>query len=1097
MEEVNGKERFLVTGDFPILESSFVKEIRSTKTKDPFSPLLILVSSKLLGLHLRRLLAEQGVSHFNLRFKTLEECAREISTPHLLAQGKNEIPEYADELIIGNITENLAKRDQDFYFKEIGNRPGFHRAALATIKDLKDACLSPDEFERSLHDSRISKKIHISKLKDFVKIWKGYEERIQSLKYYDEPDLMVSANQWVKNFSCLQETPKILVYGFYDFNAAQRRFLKTCFGEKETTTFLPYEPTPAFEFVKPTLNWLREMKFKEVSCDSKVARTRVPPIEHLCQHIFSGGKGIESLGKEIEILSAPGEPREVRELIRKAIQSSQKEGIPLHEIGILLRTPEEYATLFREEFESLKMEPYFREGVPLGHTRAGRSLLLILNIIQHQFSRSSVMEFVTFAKLRTDLFSSEKSSRVNHSRWEAISIKAGIVQGEKEWEERLRRLQESALMEKENEEEDEGTRRFHPEDIVALNQLTLFTQKLFGNLHHILRAKRWNEKVEALLQAYEDLIVMDDDGLLVKQAIKRLSDLDGLGLEPSQSDFIRLVNEVLHEERRLLGKFQRNGPVLVHLMAARGVPFQMVILPGMVEKSFPPLIRQDAILLDRERKEINRFLSGRENGPLPLKAEGRLDEERLLFRLTVGAAKKRLILSFPRIEIGTGKERLPSSFLLASVEALTGKSVDFNRFERFENFDRIPLSRMATLSPEEALDLLEYDIAQGQKNLTSEKPEALLYLKDASPFFTKGLVLESSRWGKRGFTTYDGVLGSKEALDILRNCYSLYEKSISPTWLETYATCPYQYLLSKIMGIEAFTEPERETTLSPPDKGKLVHEILWQFYTDLKREKGRAFQLNSEDLPKLNEIARKRFDAFEKMGITGYPALWEVAKREILDMLKEFFDKELNDSEFIPAYFEVRYGMRSHGGQESEISTEDPIPFKLAERTINLRGRIDRIDLTRDGKKARIRDYKTGKVTAKENEFQGGTTLQLPLYLYAVRQLLQPLHKGIQVESAEYCFLKEQKTVCFEASQLDEKESELQEILQTISEGIEEGIFIPYPDGLGCRYRSCDFRTICGTWASILFDRKSRDPKVKRYLEMVTKKREEAEEGEE
>ena len=104
-----------------------------------------------------------------------------------------------------------------------------------------------------------------------------------------------------------------------------------------------------------------------------------------------------------------------------------------------------------------------------------------------------------------------------------------------------------------------------------------------------------------------------------------------------------------------------------------------------------------------------------------MKAEGRLEEERLLFRLTVGAAREKLILSFPRIEIGTGRERLPSSFLLASIKALTGKSVDFNQLEKFPGFVRIPLSEIAVKSPEEALDEVEYDLSVGQEKLAAKK----------------------------------------------------------------------------------------------------------------------------------------------------------------------------------------------------------------------------------------------------------------------------------------------------------------------------------------------------------------------------------------
>jgi ATP-dependent helicase/DNAse subunit B len=283
------------------------------------------------------------------------------------------------------------------------------------------------------------------------------------------------------------------------------------------------------------------------------------------------------------------------------------------------------------------------------------------------------------------------------------------------------------------------------------------------------------------------------------------------------------------------------------------------------------------------------------------------------------------------------------------------------------------------------------------------------------------------------------------------------------------------------MGIEALTEPEKEATINPLDKGTLIHSILWKFFTGLRKERGSSLQLEPKDLERLLETANKKFIEFEKMGVTGYSMLWEVEKRNILDNLIDFFNEELNNTEFIPTYFEVRYGMKHLDFQESEISTEEPVPLKLAGKTINLRGRIDRIDLTKDGKGARVRDYKTGKVWAKANDFQGGTTLQLPLYLYAARHLLGPLYKGIQVESAEYYSLKNRKRVSFEGFELTAKEAELQEILKTIAGSIEEGVFIAVPNAQ-CRY--CELKIICGTWTEMLFNRKSKDPRVKRYLEM-------------
>lgn len=1086
--------KILWTGDYSDLELLFINEVKATRSQDPFNPLLILVSSKLLGLHLRRLLAESGINHFNLRFKTLEEFAREVSTPHFLSQGKKELPSYANELIIGDLAKSLLEKDKEFYFHDIVDRPGFHQAILATIKDLKDACLLPEDIEPLLRDTIVSKQIHLPKLKDFFKLWRGYQERLEDLKCYDESDLMISARQWVKDSIYLKQTPKMLIYGFYDFNASQREVLKACFEEKETMVFLPCEPTHAFEFVKPTLKWFRESGFKEIMTEKSYPQTRSPSLNHLCRNLFQKGEPIENPLEGIQIISAPGELREVREVIRIALQTSQKEEIPFHEMGILLRSPEEYSRHFREAFDALGINPYLREGLPLSETHSGRCLLMLLNIMNRNFSRQSVMEFATFAKLRTDRFSSKDGFDLNLPRWDAISIQAGIVEGEKEWEQRLQRLRESWVKKREAEEDDEGKSRFHKEVLIALEQLIQFTRDLFISLQLLAGSNTWDGKAKALLNAFDRFVEQDEEGLLVKQAIRRLSELDLSGIPPTLQDFARLVGEVLKAELIPTGRFQRNGPTIANLMAARGVPFKMVILPGMVEKSFPPLIRQDAILLDHERKIINQSLSGKKNEPLPLKAEGRLDEERLLFRLAIGAATKKLILSFPRIEIGTERERLPSSFLLASVKALTGKSANFNQLESFPGFVRISLSEIAVKSPEEALDEVEFDLSLGQKKLSEKKPEALLYLREVSPFFGRGLQLEFSRWGRRTFTGYDGILTSKEALEILRERYSIFKKTISPTRLEAYADCPYQYLLNVIMGVEALTEPEREVTISPPDRGKLIHDILWRFFTDLKKERGPLLQLKPEDLERLLETAQRKFTEFEQVGVTGFPMLWEVEKKSMLNVLKDFFIEELNETEFVPTYFEVRYGMKHLDFQESEISTEEPVPIKLGEKTLNLRGRIDRIDLTRDAKRARVRDYKTGKVLAKANEFQGGKTLQLPLYLYAARKLLSPLHKGIQVESAEYYYLKNQKPIPFEASQLEQKESRLQDILETIAKGIEEGIFIPYPDKENCNYRSCDFRLVCGSWAQILFNRKSKDPRVKRYLEMVTEGAKESEE---
>ena len=304
MSEGQANKRTLITGDYPALEWCFVREVKAARTKDRFNPLLILVSSKLLGLHLRRLLAENGMPHFNLRFRTVEEFAREVGAPHLLGQGKTQVPPHADELMVGSISKSLAAKDRGFYFHDITDHPGFHRAVLATLKDLKDASLSPKQMEPLLADTKTAKQVHLRKVKDLLILWKVYEKRLQDLGWYDESDVMVSACQHVKDSTCLIQAQKMIIYGFYDFNMVQKRLLQSCFNEKETIVFLPYEPERAFEYVKPTRSWLKDNSFKETSAEVPEPNKGSRPLDHLCRHLFDDGKPAETSPDVVQIISS-------------------------------------------------------------------------------------------------------------------------------------------------------------------------------------------------------------------------------------------------------------------------------------------------------------------------------------------------------------------------------------------------------------------------------------------------------------------------------------------------------------------------------------------------------------------------------------------------------------------------------------------------------------------------------------------------------------------------------------------------------------------------------------------------------------------------
>jgi superfamily I DNA/RNA helicase/RecB family exonuclease len=1076
--------RKLVTGDYPHLQEVFLEEVTRLRDQDKLSPLIVLVSSHLLGLHLQRFLAARGTAHINLRFLTLENLAAEAAAPALAAQGMGQVPSFASEMIISTAAGQLASHHKKFYFREIADRPGFHLAALSTIEDLKKACLSPGDLKAEVRLPGVKRGINEAKVGDLLKLWKAYEDRLGDLDWFDECDLMREAARVIPTSGMIDDASAIIVYGFYDFNTLQQRLLQSCFESRDTVCFVPYEPKPAFKYAQPAVSWLKSNAFREApDADAGSALPRAASIQHLCDHFSGEGQRAETPEEGITIISAPGELREVRETIRDVIARARRDEMPLREVGILLRNPEPYASIFREVLDSLGFKPYMPEGTPLSATRAGRSLLLMLDILRHDFARRTVMDFTTFARLRNTGTHGREETFFPTSLWDVISMEAGVVGGTDEWLSRLKR--HCSDLGQERKESESSRSRPSREKTEAARSLCEFIEKVVSLLTTVRDGYTWTQKTLGLIDAFSKIVEDDEHTGDIKSALEQLKDLDALGTTPSEEQFCGFAEEALTASSGSLGKFQRNGPAVLNLMASRGIPFRLVVLPGMVEKSFPPVVRQDAILLDDERAALNQALTRTDSNPLRLKARERLDEERLLFRLAVGAASDNLLLTYPRIEIATARERLPSSLLLAAIKALSGRQVDFEAVERFAGFKRIALAQLATSEPEKALDRLEYDLAQALHEIADRRPRHLYLLRETCNPFNLALRLEAERWGRKVFTHYDGVLTTTGSRTTRAATHSIGSRTVSPTRLETYARCPYRYLLDTVMRIEPLIEPEHTVEISPLERGKLIHQILWEFLMQLKKDRGFPVRIQPGDRGMLNDIATRQFAEFEESGTTGYPALWAIEKETILGDLDRFIDEQVSETDFLPAYFEVRYGMKPYDSDESEISTETPLPLSVGSRDISIKGKIDRIDITRDGQHGRVIDYKSGKAYSRPNDLGGGANLQLPLYMIAAEWILKDLHQAVRMEQAEYYHITEDKSrkrhIGFDRETLQSKTQDLATILDTIVESIDSGLFFACP---GNYCRSCDFLFICGAYRHTLFDMKSEDPAVKDFMKM-------------
>jgi ATP-dependent helicase/DNAse subunit B len=322
------------------------------------------------------------------------------------------------------------------------------------------------------------------------------------------------------------------------------------------------------------------------------------------------------------------------------------------------------------------------------------------------------------------------------------------------------------------------------------------------------------------------------------------------------------------------------------------------------------------------------------------------------------------------------------------------------------------------------------------------------------------------------------MLNAEVTKHVLRRYLSPAGFRLSASVLELYARCPFRYFLTTLLGLSPLEDPEQVFSLHPRDRGGLLHDILYEFFSRLRQN--HLFPLATQERRALTnmlmEIAEKHFQTFARTGTTGFALPWELERERMLECLTSLLSRECEaDDGFVPTAFEVHFGgeeAQREGDTESGFFPSQAVQFVLADgEEIALRGRIDRIDLSADQQRARVIDYKTGKPV--RGRFARGTALQLPLYLFAARAL-RPEHMWV---SAEYAYVDRSGRsgrASFTEDTWADTLKTLRQIVTVLVGGIRSGYFFATPESC----YPCPFPLICGSHAETCAARKQTDPRV-------------------
>jgi len=332
---------------------------------------------------------------------------------------------------------------------------------------------------------------------------------------------------------------------------------------------------------------------------------------------------------------------------------------------------------------------------------------------------------------------------------------------------------------------------------------------------------------------------------------------------------------------------------------------------------------------------------------------------------------------------------MPSRFVTLAAEALCGQAVRAEQMEAGLPEGMVRRAPLGVPPAADALDAWEHDLAVHVS--ASDRAQAIGYTQALSRHFGMALALEAGKWSCPRLGPYDGKVRDPQLLARLAREHGPRTGPISPSKLETYARCPFQYFLRYVLGVEELDKPSEDASIPPQEWGRVVHEFYRLLYAECLLGK----RLGDLTDSRIEEVLKRAASALDRLGAayaSGRPAVWEAHKRIALIQLRGVLEEERRScAGATPAYCEFAFG-------EDDASA---FVFHAAPGLeVRLRGRADRIDRL-EGDGVQVIDYKSGSRTRySKDALKGGRQLQLPLYLLAACDLL-----GAEEGRARYLFV--------------------------------------------------------------------------------------------
>lgn len=1059
----------------------------------PFAEVVVAGSTRLAVDELVRRYAFERKATFGLHRSSILQLAARISALQLAEVGYAPCSTLGAEAVASRAICTLREKNTLAYFSPVASSPGLPKAVRKTLMEIREAGTKTESLKELPMPAP-----------EIAQLAAVFEEELTRVGLADRAMIMRLATETVRTSNSRFIGTPLLLLDVPIHGEAERDFIAALIAKAPKTLVT----VPAGD--DTTQRAIESISVPKQSIEA--ASSDQSPLSRLGRYLFSETTPpVGDSGGQVQFFSAPGEARECVEIARRILEEARR-GIHFDEMAIFVRSPGTYAPLLESAMRRADVPVFFSNGTSRPD-RAGRAFLAILACADENLSANRFAEYLSLGQVpaldelgspvigraewaapadellqlsaeaglpNPHPFQGEEVRQNSDSdqspliggtlrapwRWEKLLVEAAVIGSKERWERRLNGLEAEFQLRLEgvlDEDADSSKAFVIRRELQNLLHLKRFALPVMDLLSRLPKQARWGEWL-AELQSIASLTIQDPGRIL--SILAEMSPLDVVG--PVSLSEVRTVLSERISTVEMPPPPHRYGRVLVATPEqARGWAFEVVFVPGLAERIFPQRPREDPLLLDDLRKRL---------GPELRDQADRISEERLLLRLCVGSARERLHLSYPRLDVGQARARVPSFYALDVERALTGNVPQIEPWElKAGELGGARLAWPAPSEPSRAIDGVEHDLSVLARLLRSSSEQnkgAARYLLQANKNLARSLRTRFSRWNQRRWSGSDGLCVPDETTIQVLSRYRLQQRPYSVSALQRYARCPYYFLLAAIHGLEPRKESTAIETLDPLTKGQILHRIQAHFLSRLREESALPISKANESsvLAVLDDVANLIEAEYRDRICPAIPRVWmdelEVIRTDLRLWVKRMAQ---TTSEWVPSNFELSFGL-VRGDNRDPASVTDAVAVTDG---FLLRGVVDLVELHKNRGNLRVTDHKSGENLADRNFVVGkGEILQPVLYSLAVESVMErPVAEG----RLYYCTVAGGFSERIVSVNPQTRETAAQ-VLRIIDAAVERGFFPPAPREKACDW--CDFLAVCGPYEEIRAASKDQQPLI-------------------